>query len=128
MYSRNVSFQNDSEKDKSIPENYSGYTMSMRNQPNDVAEETKSTEELQNELYSKDVPSDENSQPTFNYTSGGGCTPHKESGLFSGLLEKIGIKGAESSDITLLIVALLLISGENDDYIWILLLLLLLIK
>lgn len=128
MYTRNASLPNDSENDKGIPENYSGYTMSMKNQPSENSEEAQRTEDNKNEMYAENVTSSESSQPVFNYTDSVGCSAHKESGLFSALLEKIGIKGAESSDITLLIIALLLLSGENDDYIWILLLLLLLVK
>jgi hypothetical protein len=49
-------------------------------------------------------------------------------GLISGLFDRLGIKEVESSDITLLALAVLLIFGEDDDYIWIFLLLLLIVK
>ena len=128
MYTRNVSLPSDSENDKGIPENYSGYTMSMKNQPSENSEEAQKTEENPSGVYGEKVTANESSQPVFNYADTSDRSAHKESGLFSALLEKIGIKGAESSDITLLIIALLLLSGETDDYIWILLLLLLLVK
>ena len=129
MYVRNTSFPNDTEKEGNIPENYSGYTMSMRNQPRDSAEDVNDSENMQGEEHLQETcPAENESTPALKYENTNECSHNKDTGLFSGLFEKMGIKGAESSDITVLILALLLLSGENDDYIWILLLLLLLVK
>ncbi|MBQ1244939.1 MAG: hypothetical protein IIX94_04260, partial [Clostridia bacterium] len=56
------------------------------------------------------------------------CKKGVGGGLISGLFDRLGIKEVESSDITLLALAVLLIFGEDDDYIWIFLLLLLIVK
>lgn len=129
MYVRNTSFSSDTEKDKGIPENYSGYAMSARPTSSEGSEEIQDKEEFQSEGYEyESSQSKEAAKAAFRHEAESDYAPQKENGLFSGLFEKMGIKGVESSDITVLIIALLLLSGENDDYIWILLLLLLLVK
>lgn len=129
MYVRNTSFPNDTEKDKGIPENYSGYAMSTRPPSSEGSEEIQDKEDFQSEGYEYErSQSRESAKAAFRHETESEYAPQKENGLFSGLFEKMGIRGVESSDITVLIIALLLLSGENDDYIWILLLLLLLVK
>ena len=138
MYVRNASFPNDTEKDKGIPENYSGYAMSTRNLPSEDPKEAQAKQDApekeykehrehkEYKEYKEEFPSAEECKATFKQEKE--CIPQKENRLFSSFFEKMGIKGAESSDITLLVIALLLLSGENDDYIWLLLLLLLLVN
>lgn len=126
MYVRNTSFPNGDQKDNSVPENYSGYAMSTRNQ----SEGSQKAEEIpkgQANEYESSLPKEE---AAFSMNRENECeyASHKENRLLSGIFEKLGIKGAESSDITVLIIALLLLNGENDDYIWILLLLLLIMN
>ncbi len=126
MYVRNTSFPNGDQNDKGIPENYSGYAMSTRNQ-SEGSQKAEDIQTGQSNEYESSLPKEE---AAFSMKRESECeyASHKENRLLSGIFEKLGIKGAESSDITVLIIALLLLNGENDDYIWILLLLLLIIN
>ena len=114
MYIRSSGY---SDKSGDIPENYSGIALSK----------DENRENANNTL-----PKEEPSQPAMNLSCDEpkreDCKKGVGGGLISGLFDRFGIKEVESSDITLLALAVLLIFGEDDDYVWIFLLLLLIVK
>ena len=114
MYIRNSGY---TDKSGEIPDNYSGIALSK----------DENRENVNNTLQKE-----ESSQPAMNFTCDESkrddCKKGVGSGLLSGLFDRFGIKEVESSDITLLALAVLLIFGDDDDYIWIFLLLLLIVK
>lgn len=125
MYSRNFNITKPTDTSE-IPENYSGIALSAKekeekqdeapiNTPSDNAENFENT----------------NVQETFNFIerekNDDRQNGQRSNRLFSGILDKFGIKGIESSDITILVIAILLLSGEDEDYTWLLLLLLLIV-
>ncbi|MBQ5800298.1 MAG: hypothetical protein IIW20_00280 [Clostridia bacterium] len=114
MYIRSSGY---SDKSGDIPENYSGIALSK----------DENRENANNTL-----PKEEPSQNAMSFTNDDqkreDCKKGVGGGLISGLFDRLGIKEVESSDITLLALAVLLIFGEDDDYVWIFLLLLLIVK
>lgn len=114
MYVRNQGYK---EPSGEIPENYSGIALSKSENAENV------NNNLQNE--------EEKSQNAMNFIANEpkreDCKKSSGNGILSGLLDRFGLRGIEGSDITLLALAILLLSGEDDDYIWIFLLLLLIV-
>ena len=125
MYSRNFNITKPTDTSE-IPENYSGIALS-----------TKEKEENQDEVI-VNTPSDDtqkfenaDAEESLNFIEREKKDDRqnwqRNNRLLSGILDKFGIKGIESSDITILVIAILLLSGEDEDYTWLLLLLLLIV-
>ena len=125
MYSRNFNITKPTDTSE-IPENYSGIALS-----------TKEKEENQDEVI-VNTPSDNthnfenpDAEEALNFIerekSDDRQSWQRNNRLLSGILDKFGIKGIESSDITILVIAILLLNGEDEDYMWLLLLLLLIV-
>ena len=125
MYSRNFNITKPTDTSE-IPENYSGIALSTKekegnqdevivNTPSDDTQkfENADAEESLNFIEREKKDDRQNWQ--------------RNNRLLSGILDKFGIKGIESSDITILVIAILLLSGEDEDYTWLLLLLLLIV-